>query len=623
VIDAAIRDPQIAELSAIRRQPDPSGWLAKQLRVDYPGDAEILRISMSGENPNDLPKLVNAVKDSYLNRIVNAERNRRLTRLRDLEHIYDQSEEAIRKKRDDLRMLAEQLGTGDPEALTHRQQYALEHYAALKREDTRLRLELMRAEVELALLRSTQSNVQVSDTALNQQLESEPLVQEYSRHVMELQRIVDEVKSLSADENQPNVRRHVRELESAKQSLEARLEELRPLVSQVLIQEAQAASEASVAQHKAQIDLLAEQQRRFAEEADEYGKLAKDIGKSSVDIEIMRAEINQVDRVTERIGSEMAALKVELQAPSRVTLVHQAEVPRTKDRTQQIGAAVAAGAMAFLCFALCIAYWEYRTGRIGTPAELELELGVKVVGALPNLERRGLMLNGHNGLQVANHDRVFAESTDSIRTVLLHEANVQSTRLVMVTSALGREGKTTLASHLAASLARAHRRTLLIDGDLRRPRLHSILDTPNEPGLSEVLRGHADIADVVRPTHVDQLWLVPAGKCNNHVIQSLAHGTIHQLFARLKQEYDFVVIDTAPVLLVPDTVLIGQHVDTVILAILRNVSQAHRVYAAYQQLATLGIRVLGAVVNGAQDDLYALKCRYTYSQGLDASVRES
>jgi capsular exopolysaccharide synthesis family protein len=242
---------------------------------------------------------------------------------------------------------------------------------------------------------------------------------------------------------------------------------------------------------------------------------------------------------------------------------------------------------------------------------------------LPDLASRGLTLNGRNGLQIANRDRVFAESTDTIRTVLLHEASAQATRLVMVTSALGREGKTTLATHLAASLARAHRRTLLVDCDLRRPRLHSILDTPNEPGLSEVLRGEADIADAIRPTHVDQLWLAAAGKCDTQAVQALAHDTLDKLFTRLKQEYDFVVIDTAPVLLVPDTLLIGQHVDTVILAILRNVSQAHRVYTAYQQLAGIGIRVLGAVVNGAHDDLYALKCRYTYSQSLNGSVTES
>src|SRR5439155_3205160 len=97
-----------------------------------------------------------------------------------------------------------------------------------------------------------------------------------------------------------------------------------------------------------------------------------------------------------------------------------------------------------------------------------------------------------NGTQIQNWYSFLIESVDCVRVFLLHEARLSGTRVVMVTSAVGREGKTTLSSHLAASLARTGRRTLFLDGDMRRPTAHRLLDQPLAPGLAEVLRGEIE-----------------------------------------------------------------------------------------------------------------------------------
>jgi polysaccharide biosynthesis transport protein len=178
--------------------------------------------------------------------------------------------------------------------------------------------------------------------------------------------------------------------------------------------------------------------------------------------------------------------------------------------------------------------------------------------------------------------------------------------VVMVTSAVGGEGKTTLASHLAGSLARAGRRTLLIDCDLRRPAAHQLFELPLQPGLSEALLGEVHVAEATLATAVDGLWLMPAGQWDREVIQSLAREGLRQIFDKLRHDYDFIVIDSHPVLPATDSLLIGQHVDAVLLSVMREVSQAPKVYAACQRLNALGIRVLGAVVSGVGgDDVYA------------------
>lgn len=199
--------------------------------------------------------------------------------------------------------------------------------------------------------------------------------------------------------------------------------------------------------------------------------------------------------------------------------------------------------------------------------------------------------------------------------MLLRDAHAAETRVIMVTSAVSGEGKTTLASHLASSLARAGRRTLLIDCDLRRPSAHQLFELPLQPGFSEAVLGEVHVAEATLSTAVDGLWMIPAGQWDREVLQALARDGVDKLFEKLKNEYDFVVVDSHPVLPATDSLLIGQHVDAVILSVLRGVSQSPKVYAAAQRLATLGIRIVGAVVNGLpEDDVYTGGYQYAAPQ---------
>src|SRR5207302_682893 len=108
--------------------------------------------------------------------------------------------------------------------------------------------------------------------------------------------------------------------------------------------------------------------------------------------------------------------------------------------------------------------------------------------------------------------------------------------------------------------------------------------------------------DASLPTNADGLMIMPAGQWDREVITSLARGGVQGVLEKLKEEYDFIVIDSHPVLAANDSLLIGQSVDAVILSVLREVSQTPKVYAAQQRLAGLGIRLLGVVVNGTDPE---------------------
>src|SRR5262249_57198714 len=116
-------------------------------------------------------------------------------------------------------------------------------------------------------------------------------------------------------------------------------------------------------------------------------------------------------------------------------------------------------------------------------------------------------------------------------------------------------GRRRLAANWAAGRAGAWRKTLWTAGALRRPAAHRLFDLPVEPGLSEVLRGELELGDVIRPTTVGRLWLMPAGQWDAHALQALAQEGVAGLFEQLREEYEFVVVDSCPVLPVTDTLL--------------------------------------------------------------------
>jgi polysaccharide biosynthesis transport protein len=315
---------------------------------------------------------------------------------------------------------------------------------------------------------------------------------------------------------------------------------------------------------------------------------------------MLKAEVTGEGQFVDDLRKNRDILRLEQRRPPRVTIFQEAALQKHDIKRQVLSAICAAIAGLFLA-GFAVAWLERRARRIHTADEVTTGLGLRVVGAVPPSAPNVLRVATSNG-QALPDEHHFLESIDGIRTMLLRDARTAGLRLVMVTSAVSGEGKTTLASHLAGSLARAGRRTLLVDCDLRRPSAHQLFEVPSHPGLSEVLLGEVPVAEAVRGTAIPGLWLLPAGQWDRAVLRALAGEEVQKVFAALRQHYDFVIIDSHPVLQAADSLLIGLHVDAVILALMRDLSRMPRVSTACQRLTDLGIPVLGAVVNGLPED---------------------
>ncbi|MFL6293743.1 MAG: GumC family protein [Thermoanaerobaculia bacterium] len=197
----------------------------------------------------------------------------------------------------------------------------------------------------------------------------------------------------------------------------------------------------------------------------------------------------------------------------------------------------------------------------------------------------------HEGPRLA-----VSEAYRSLRTALLL-SSAHELKVVAVTSAVASEGKSATATNLGVVMAQLGRRVLIIDADLRKPRLHEVLQVSNRAGLVSYLTGGADFDAVVRSTTVQHLSVIPSGPIPPNPSELLASDRMQELLRMARSRFDFVVIDTPPILPVTDAALVGTLVDGVTLCLRAGKVTRDEARSCRDRLQFAGIKVLGVVLN--------------------------
>jgi capsular exopolysaccharide synthesis family protein len=605
VLGTALARDDVKRLSIVREQNDPITWLEDELKVDAPDGSEVMIVSLAANDPVEPVTLVQAVVKSYEEQVVNAERDRRQARVHELEGIYAKTDKQLRQDKEDLRQRVEKLSTGDKDLVAQQQVTLMADVTEAKRQYSQTRQDRMTSERRLAAHKAIEKAVKeatVSEADLAAAADADPIAKGYQLRAEQLRKVIKEFENSGAAKDEPTLVRAREQAGEADKSLEDRRKTLHDDLAKRAGLRAKSEYDAALAQLQGEVESFVAQEQaaagRVKELEGQVPKLAAEarkFGAAPLELEMLRAQVDRETKYSDKIWDELELLRAELGSPPRVRILQEAALQK-KDIKRQIAGAAAAPILVMILVGLGVGLWEFRARRIRSAEEVAIGLGIRVVGAVPPL-RAEADTAGQEGV---------VESIDAIRTLLLHDAGVEAARMVMVTSAGPGEGKTTLACSLADSLARAGRKTLLIDCDLRSPSAHQMFEMPLQPGFSEVLLGEIDAADAVQATPVPGLSLLTAGQWDREVLRCLSREGAPEIFDKLKLEYDFIVVDSHPVLEATDSLLLGQHVDGVLLSVLRDVSRSPRVYTASQRLATLGVRLLGAVVNGADaEDVYA------------------
>jgi capsular exopolysaccharide synthesis family protein len=237
-------------------------------------------------------------------------------------------------------------------------------------------------------------------------------------------------------------------------------------------------------------------------------------------------------------------------------------------------------------------FFEYMDNRIKTPEELQ-HLGLPSMGLIPKLS------GPHSGDPLINNGvpANFSEAFRGLRTNVMFSFAEDGARSIVVTSTGPGEGKTTVATNLALGMAMAGQRVLLIDADMRRPRVHEALRMEREPGLSNLLVGAAKANEVMRKTSVANFYVLPAGTTPPNPAELLGSKRFAELLASLRDHFDLVVIDTPPVMAVTDAAVIGYRASGVLFVAAADATNRHAAQAALDQLEHARVRFIGAVLN--------------------------
>jgi capsular exopolysaccharide synthesis family protein len=259
--------------------------------------------------------------------------------------------------------------------------------------------------------------------------------------------------------------------------------------------------------------------------------------------------------------------------------------------------------------------------RLRTLSDLRSVLNYAVLASIPQWDTRRKGAVASVGMvSHANPRSALSEAYKSLRTNLVGFHRDRRAQLILVTSPESGEGKSTTASNLAITLAHSGARVLLVDADLRRPSLDRWYDLDRDRGLVDVLRVQSPLSSVVQPTVVENLDFLAAGPEPENPAELLASSVLAELLDEARRSYDFVILDSSPMLAVTDPAIIAERVDGVLLVVRASYSRRRSTERTVELLKALGTPVLGTVVNGVTRELLGFDYYgYGYSYGYGAA----
>jgi capsular exopolysaccharide synthesis family protein len=348
------------------------------------------------------------------------------------------------------------------------------------------------------------------------------------------------------------------------------------------------------------------QERSFAGDLERAKTDSMDLDRKSGDYRILQRDLDSNQQLFKSLLDQQKSLAVVANSrANNVRLGDRAEPQRTpispNPRRDWLTAIVAGLTIAFgLAFGL-----EYLDDSVKTPEDVTRRLNLSLLGLVPAVRGDHVPIL----TETVPHD--FGEAFRSLRTSLVFTSGGESTRVIAVTSSQPLEGKTTTACNLALALALGGSRVLLIDADMRRPGLHKTMGLQNGSGLSHLLVGQARVREVIQRTSEPNLFVITAGRTPPNPSELLASERMNHFIANLAHgPFEWVLIDTPPVLAVTDAVIIAQKVAGVVFVVGSEMTRRVHAERALETLQSGRARGIGVVLNRVDFD----RNKYYYSR---------
>jgi polysaccharide biosynthesis transport protein len=351
------------------------------------------------------------------------------------------------------------------------------------------------------------------------------------------------------------------------------------------------------------------QERSLVEALEEQKGEALSMNRKAIDYSVLARDVESGRQIYESLlqRAKETGVSGELKT-SNVRVVDQAEAPLSAVSPRP-RLNLGLGAFAGLILAFGVAFLvEYVDSRLKSPEEIKACLGLAPLGIIPELKKP--RTESPNPLVNQGVPQNFSESFRALRTNVMFSNPDEGPQTLVITSTGPGEGKTMVASNLAVSFALDGQRVLLIDADMRRPRVHDVFDLEQEPGLSNVLVGDAKPSEALRKTNTAGLWTLTSGKVAPNPAELLGSRRFKDLLDSLGQCFDLIVVDTPPAMVVTDSLIAARVASGVVFVVGADMTSRYTAQTCIEQFGRGRARMLGAVLNRVELE----KHRYYYSR---------
>ncbi len=316
---------------------------------------------------------------------------------------------------------------------------------------------------------------------------------------------------------------------------------------------------------------------------------------------------------------------------SNIQIIDQAELPTKPYKpNKQLNLLLATVVGLFLGVGLAF-FFEYLDNTVKTPEDVEQLIRLPSFGMVPeisNERRRRLESGASYPVELVTHGRpksILSEAYRSIRTSVLLSFSDKPPKKITITSANPAEGKTTTVVNTAIALAQTGVQVVIVDADMRKPRIHKVFEARDGRGLSNFLSGNADLETVIKNTEIPNLSYIPAGPIPPNPSELIGSSRFKNMMASLEKRFDHVIIDSPPVLGFADSIILSTSVDGIILVALGGKTPRETLQRAKEMLQQVNAKILGVVINRVniqRSDYGYYYYRYHYYYGKEGKKKE-
>ncbi len=617
VLGPVLSDAKICEAPSLSDPVTREANLRRNMSVNDAGTRTLMQISYKDTDPVAAAKVCNAIVRSYLDQRQRFD-DRRVSDLEGwLQPALGSWEGAVEENRKRIISLSKQAKGFDPFQESSRINADTTNLSSLRDELSNLRSSEAVLAAELAMMKKDEENAK----PLGLEADAD-LIAELISKTPEVAKIVREIEEKQADmrnmERKDIVRFDPRgwhdklkkDVEVLTKQLAVAQEAAKPgiqaKVKSRMEKNLSTLKSSSIAAKENELEGVRTKRSVYETQYDaEEARLSKFAGETA-DLYFAQQKYLQASKILEKLEERIASIRTERQKSSTMQTLAEAVPPTNPEEIMPWKKVIMVAGGAFLIpFGIAL-LWELKTQRVTTANSLESSKMIPVLGEVARVP---------SGIKIGRKQRVYEESIETLRANMMFSTGAKQLRSIVVASSMSGEGKSSLASHLALSLTRAtDQSVLLIDADLRSPDQHHLFGIEMGHGLSSVLAGKCSLKDAIDRSLGNHLHILPAGQLESNPHRLVSPEAVRNLIEQAMELYEYVIIDTAPVLAAGETLCLAAAADATLVCVMRDVSRHDNIKRCMHRLEAAGAKVIGTIFSGVSTFEYSYRYgdyRYT------------